>query len=32
MIHRRLLLDDDRGVREPLNEKEPEGDGLSQIV
>lgn len=32
MIHRRLLMDDARGVGEPLNETESDGKGLIQNV
>lgn len=32
MIHRRLLMDDARGVGEPLNETETDGKGLIQNV
>jgi hypothetical protein len=32
MIHRRLLTDDWRGVEEPLNETDADGEGLRQTV
>jgi hypothetical protein len=32
MIHRRLLVDDLRGVFEALNEKNTEGEGLQQTL
>lgn len=32
MIHRRLLMDDARGVGQPLNETESDGKGLIQSV
>jgi len=28
MIHRRTLQDDDRGVSEPLNERDSNGNGV----
>lgn len=32
MLHRRLLMDDSRGVDEPLNELDTDGEGLRQRV
>ena len=32
MVHRRLLVDDGRGVGEPLNETQEGGKGLAQLV
>jgi len=32
MIHRRLLVDDGRGVEEPLNETDSDKQGLRQTV
>jgi hypothetical protein len=32
MLHRRLSMDDDRGVNEPLNELDWDGQGLRQWV
>lgn len=31
MIHRRIFKDDARGVGEPLNEKQSNGKGISQL-
>jgi len=28
MVHRRMVFDDSRGVREPLNEIDANGDGI----